>query len=109
MPKVSVLRNRQLLFNELKRKLNDHLKLVLVFGSFARGDMGVYSDLDLLVVGELEHKEKIQTVLDEILEKYGVYTDLVYMAEQEFKTMKNVEPLKSLLDEGIIISGGKDI
>ena len=105
MPKISVLKNPDLIFEELRKGLKGSFHLVVVFGSFARGDMGFFSDLDLLVVGSKQLKEQVLKVLDHLAEKYGLYTDLIFMTEEEFNERKEYEPIKGFLRNGKIIFG----
>lgn len=83
---------------------SDDIKLIMLFGSVARGDDHEESDIDILVVSPIadEIKPKIRDVaVDFILKKDEVISPRL-MNEEEFST-GNYSFLVNALKEGIII------
>jgi predicted nucleotidyltransferase len=82
-------RDRILKFvSELRRALGDNLKVVMLFGSRARGEGGEDSDIDLLIVlreKDLKNREKIYDILFEIDPYYDLKISPRIFSEFEFK------------------------
>ena len=77
--------------NKTKSIMGDSLKQMILYGSYARGDYGDNSDMDIMVLTELTDDRIIQ-IEDEIFEKH-------------FKNWVNSLPYYSNIQkEGIIIA-----
>ncbi len=78
--------------------------LLIIFGSFARGQPNKESDLDLLCVSE---KEDLEQIAAEIHHRYGFKLAPVFISLEEFPKIKteNMVLWKSLRNEGIIWKG----
>jgi predicted nucleotidyltransferase len=104
--KVSVMGRREELAEELE-KITDRLKrdrsvrLILLFGSLARGDVCDESDLDLLVVKETD--KKFLDRLDEFYQDAGIAMDIFVYTPAEFERMKERSIIKQTMDEGAIL------
>jgi len=72
---------------EVVRKLNP--SLVILFGSFARGDISEGSDIDILVVADFKEDflDRIRTLMD--LNTFKIPIEPVGYTPQEFNQMKN--------------------
>ncbi|RLF97872.1 MAG: nucleotidyltransferase domain-containing protein [Candidatus Wolframiiraptor sp.] len=103
MNKVSPLNcfltnTEKMVLKEIKEFLNSilksRLKLFVLFGSKARGDFNLESDLDVaVVVRNLNRKLKHQ-ILDEVAEiefKYSVPVSMLLLSEKEFNHLKQRE------------------
>ena len=58
-----------LLIQEIKNILKNNLVSIILFGSYARGDFTVNSDIDILVIiedTEVDYRERINDFLDKI-------------------------------------------
>lgn len=87
-----------ILFN-LKVKLSNQLKelkLIILFGSTARGDYTPESDLDLYIVVEDLNKGKEDKIYD-LAEKYEHKFSLIIKSQEEFSSDFS-EPVSSLAD-----------
>ena len=92
--------NLQLILNEFKHELRnlygERLKNVILFGSHARGEARVDSDIDVMVVlqGEVAPGREIDRMIDIITElnlKYSVLLSVVPVAEE--KHLRTNSPL----------------
>jgi predicted nucleotidyltransferase len=78
---------------------------VVLFGSFARNDYGVHSDLDLLVILDRTEKSVFQR-LDEYLRWAPAYpTDILPLTRSEVQSrLERSDPfLRRVLNEGITL------
>ncbi len=87
------------ILNRLKK--DPSVRLVLLFGSLARGDARDHSDMDLIVVKETEKRflDRLDEFYDDAREAMDV---LVYML-QEFEQMRERPFVKRALKEGMIL------
>jgi len=89
------------------------LERVTLFGSLARGDYGLYSDADLLLVlKESEHRryfDRIPEFIDDFLQA-PVPVDLFPYTEGELERMRrDGNPLITrILSEGVVVAGEGD-
>ena len=84
---------------------SDNIKLIVLFGSVARGDDNEESDIDILIVSPIadEIKPPIHKIaIDIILEKDEVISPRL-MTEEQFNQMDEYPFLNNVLKEGIII------
>ncbi len=84
---------------------SDNIKLIVLFGSVARGDDNEESDIDILIVSPIasEIKPAIHKIaIDIILEKDEVISPRL-MTEEQFNQMDEYPFLNNVLKEGIII------
>ena len=101
--------NLPLILNEFKRELRDlygeRLTDVILFGSYARGEAHVDSDIDVMVIlrGEVAPGREIDRMIDIITElnlKYGVLLSVVPIAEEKY-LRRNSPLLLNVRREGI--------
>ncbi len=97
--------------NKTKSIMGDSLKQMILYGSYARGDYGDNSDMDIMVLTELTDDRIIQ-IEDEIFDaaydielEYGVPISVNIKNERHFKNWVNSLPYYSNIQkEGIIIA-----
>ena len=90
--------------NKTKSIMGDSLKQMILYGSYARGDYGDNSDMDIMVLTELTDDRIIQ-IEDEIELEYGVPISVNIKNEKHFKNWVNSLPYYSNIQkEGIIIA-----
>ena len=93
--------------NFAKTIISDKIKLMILFGSVARGDYRPDSDIDILIVSDY-HKDiwpEISTIIgDTVLEK-GELLSIHVMSENIFNETKDYSFLTNVLKEGIILEG----
>ena len=101
--------------NKTKSIMGDSLKQMILFGSYARGDYGDNSDMDIMVLTELTDDRIIQ-IEDEIFDaaydielEYGVPISVNIKNEKHFKNWVNSLPYYSNIQkEGIIIASKEE-
>lgn len=100
--KLLSLADRRVIYQVVKsvyEEFHRDLKLVLIYGSYARGDFDPKSDVDVLVVAEGDGRG----LADRLSKKLGVKVDLKVIAEPYFKRLMVVEPkVHFWLKEGIV-------
>ena len=93
------------IFNQISKELSliSEIKLVILYGSYARGDFGPKSDLDLFILTSRNDSiEKIHNAIIRIEEKIGKSLQPTIRTEEEFrKTDSGL--LQNLLREGKIL------
>lgn len=101
--------------NKTKSIMGDSLKQMILYGSYARGDYGDNSDMDIMVLTELTDDRIIQ-IEDEIFDaaydielEYGVPISVNIKKEKHFKNWVNSLPYYSNIQkEGIIIASKEE-
>jgi predicted nucleotidyltransferase len=98
-------RDKKLLFKELKalaqelKKAHPEIKEVFVFGSIARGDYGVNSDVDLLLVLENSDKNRYFDRIPDYLDfEFPLEVEIFPFTEEE---LKKIPLARTALKEGI--------
>ena len=84
---------------------SDDIKLIMLFGSVARGDDSEESDIDILIVSPIADKIKPEIhkiTMDIILEKDEVISPRL-MTEDEFQKVEDYPFLTNVLKEGVVI------
>jgi len=87
-----------------KLEKDKSVKLVLLFGSMARGDVGRWSDIDLIVV---KTDKKFLDRLDEIYKDADVAMDVLVYTPEEFERMKNRSFIRKAIEEGKVLYEAK--
>ncbi len=89
------------LAKELRRKYD--VREIIVFGSYARGDLNKGSDIDLLIVGDF--KEKFHKRIASILGLTDLPIEALCYTEEEFREMitNNGGFISEVLKEGVAI------
>ncbi len=82
-------------------KHDPSVRLVLLFGSLARGDARDHSDIDLIVVKETE--KRFLDRLDEFYDDAREAMDVLVYTPQEFEEMMQRPFVKRALKEGKIL------
>ena len=84
---------------------SDDIKLIMLFGSVARGEDSEESDIDILIVSPIADKIKPEIhkiAMDIILEKDEVISPRL-MTEEQFNKSGDYPVLANVLKEGIVI------
>ena len=82
-------------------KKDQSVRLVLLFGSLARGDVRSESDIDLLVVKETD--KKFLDRLDEFYKDASIAMDIFVYTPEEFESLKDRGFIKKAVEEGVIL------
>ena len=91
---------------KLNKEFGDKIELVVLFGSYARGENKEESDIDVLIIGDVKLDEVID-VSYPILLKYGVYISPIVMSRDYFEMLKAERTgfIESVLREGVVLYG----
>lgn len=84
----------------IKSKYKNKVKKIILYGSYARGDYREESDVDFLIVGDLNLDDVVDIITD-ILLKYGILISVVIEKEKDFKEHIDYSFHKEVLKEGI--------
>lgn len=92
----------------LIEKNREHITLIELFGSAARGELSENSDMDVLVVtkgNRLKLMEEIAKIISKSLLEYGRYISAKVFDEKQYKYLKNLETpfMKNIEKDGRIL------
>jgi len=101
--------------NTVKDILGEHLKQIILYGSYARGDYKKNSDIDIMILTDLNNDEIIEyrnqiweCAYDIEFEKNVIISPLVKNIEY-FNSWSEVKPFYiNILKEGVVLDGKKD-
>ncbi|WP_407393484.1 nucleotidyltransferase domain-containing protein [Methanobrevibacter sp.] len=84
---------------------SDKIKLMMLFGSVARGDYRPDSDIDILVVSNYRKDiwPQISTIIADTVLKEGELLSVHVMSENVFNETKDYSFLTNVLKEGIVL------
>lgn len=85
----------------VESRFGDSVEEVILFGSYARGDYDEESDIDVLIVGDVDFNELMEVVTDILLE-YGELISPVVMKPEEFKKRED-SFIRTVLGEGKVL------
>ncbi|NOZ77046.1 MAG: nucleotidyltransferase domain-containing protein [Euryarchaeota archaeon] len=74
--------------HQLRERYGERIERIILFGSYARGDYGVESDIDVLVVAktrDLEMEREISGIAFDLLLKYSVDISPKVYSREEFE------------------------
>ncbi|HAB51086.1 MAG TPA: nucleotidyltransferase domain-containing protein [Ignavibacteriales bacterium] len=90
--------------NNVRKKLGNHVKEIILFGSHARGDFTEGSDYDFLIVVDKRRKTDENILLDigvEFLDKYEALIAEILCDEKEWEKKKRFPIGLNILKEGV--------
>jgi predicted nucleotidyltransferase len=98
------------IINLIKKHLQEPAVSVFIFGSVARGEESVKSDLDICIVYAKNIsliKEKVSFLGKELNKKFSINLAPFYISVNEFKKRikLNKPPVNNIIKEGILVSG----
>lgn len=84
---------------------SDKIKLMMLFGSVARGDYRPDSDIDILVVSDYRKEiwPKISLIIADTVLKEGELLSIHLISEKMFNETKDYSFLTNVLKEGIVL------
>jgi predicted nucleotidyltransferase/predicted transcriptional regulator with HTH domain len=89
------------------RKYLINAKYAFIYGSFARGEETVKSDIDIFVIGQIKEDNLLKTI--QMMEKdTGREINYVLWDEKTFKARKKHPLLKKIAEEKIIMLAGDE-
>lgn len=114
--KVFEIENRfpKELFNALKSLLKKHVYSAVIFGSVARKEESVSSDLDICcIVNNMTDRKNVSALLDKnspvLFKKFGVKPAPVIFLKGQFIKKKKSKLVQNIANEGILITGKNPI
>lgn len=101
---------KESLFKKIKTKLAKLTDSIILFGSAARHEEKIESDLDICIIYSkgLKNIEKaVSSLRDDLNDKFGVTLAPFYITKKEFKARvrKGKSPTDSIIQEGKVLSG----
>lgn len=81
----------EVFLEEIRDRLGDKVKEIIVFGSYARGDYDEESDIDIMIVGDVSLGEVID-ISTEVLLRYGELISPIVVTPEEFKKRNDSSP-----------------
>ncbi|WP_457751994.1 nucleotidyltransferase domain-containing protein [Thermococcus sp.] len=85
----------------VESRFGDSVEEVILFGSYARGDYDEESDIDVIIVGDVDFEGLMEVVTDILLE-YGELISPVVMKPEEFKKRED-SFIRTVLSEGKVL------
>ncbi|HZK57399.1 MAG TPA: nucleotidyltransferase domain-containing protein [Clostridia bacterium] len=93
---------------ELKKIYGEHLRSIILYGSYARGDYDPESDLDIMVLVNLDNAEQLGyrgTLIEKITDisiKYNILVSVIDNNYEDFNIRASYVPFyKNVAQEGI--------
>jgi len=97
---------------KFKNLYKNNLSRIILFGSYARGDFKTESDIDIMILVNLNERqiEDLEDykydILEELSYKYPVYISVMVYNIDYFNKWKNNMPLfKNVVKDGIYLNG----
>ena len=85
----------------VEARFGDSVQEIILFGSYARGDHDEESDIDVLIVGDVDFDELMNIVTDILLE-YGELISPIVLKPEEFGKRRD-SFIKTVLSEGKVL------
>jgi predicted nucleotidyltransferase len=96
----------------IKKKLSKKTESIILFGSVARKQEEVQSDLDIcLVISDKSLEKEVEKIKSELFnvisESYGSTPAFIVFTRKEFRSrgLKNKPPVNNIIKEGVVVSG----
>ncbi len=83
---------RESFMEELRKKLSGRVKEAWLFGSFAGGSFGKFSDIDLILVCDTDKPFPLRNRLYDDLYDLGPEMDILVYTEKEFDSIRDNPP-----------------
>lgn len=90
-------------FKRIIEPIFDKSQLIVIHGSVTENKAKIMSDIDLIIVAEINNKMFIKDILSDFSADTGIPIDLFYIPESEFDAWKNHPLLRNAIKNGVII------
>ncbi|MCU4138179.1 MAG: putative nucleotidyltransferase MJ0435 [Thermodesulfobacteria bacterium] len=111
--KIEILKKKQAeeiekTLSLIVEKLKDKAERISIFGSVARGEAGIFSDLDILII--MKTNKPFLKRLEEIysIPEISVDVDIICYTPEEFEQLKKKGFLKKILQEEKVLYDKKN-
>lgn len=98
---------------KVQQVLGKRVKKIILYGSYARGDYNKKSDVDVMILTDLNfeeierYRDKLSDIAFEIELETGVVISPVIKNIDKFNTRINIVPFyKNVQKEGVVLKGG---
>lgn len=95
---------------DVKKILGERLKKIVLYGSYARGDFNKNSDIDLMILTDLNDKEisiysnKIWELCADIEIDKGIVISPIVRNIENFESWQDVKPFYiNIVNEGVVL------
>lgn len=94
-----------ILTNQLKKKIGNELKDIILYGSYARGTYDVESDIDIAVIintsreNMRNYDNDIVQLMSELLDQYGIVVNICDIPHEEYLYWKDTVPFYRNIDK----------
>lgn len=112
MPK-NVIQEIEKFIKEVQQLLGNRLKKVILYGSYARGDYNKKSDVDIMILTDLnfkeieEYRDKISDIAYDIELDTGIILSPVIKNIEKYNSRINFVPFyKNVQKEGVVLVNG---
>jgi predicted nucleotidyltransferase len=94
----------------VKDVFGEKLKKVILYGSYARGDYDAESDIDIMVLADierknmLEYRSRVKRISNDVGLKNDIYVSLMYNSDKYFHTNLKVSSFyRNVLKDGKVL------
>ena len=99
MISIDEIKNKLQLFKE-----NKAIRKVILFGSYARGDVSRKSDMDLVVIMDTDKRYFDRYELcDRLYDMFDTGLDIFPYTDEEFSRISHRAFIKTIIKEGIVV------
>ena len=113
-PIINLFQVEELTIIKLKKTISKHLnvpyiKTATIFGSFAKREEKIDSDIDLFIITNNKRltDETIENLQKDINKEFGNVLMPYIMTKEEFKNKKNKPVINNIIENNILIIGDK--
>jgi len=85
----------------VEARFGDSVEEIILFGSYARGDYDEESDVDVLIVGDIDF-DGLMNIVTDILLEYGELISPIVLRPEEFRKRRD-SFIKTVLSEGKVL------
>ena len=105
-----MMRLVNLFSNQVKEHIGENLSSIILYGSYARGDYRENSDVDIMILTELQDEEikKIETTIYDLAYdiefEYDIHISVIIKNREQFEYWEDTLPFyRNVRNEGIVI------
>ena len=96
--------------SQVSNLIGDRLKKVILYGSYARGDYGKNSDIDIMILTDLnfeeikQYRDKVSDIAFDIELEKGVVISPIIKNIEKYNSRININPFyKNIQREGVVL------
>lgn len=89
--------------NTLKKDFKENIKLIVLFGSFAKNKAVKSSDIDIFLL--VKNKAPMDKIVKDFYAKYGKEINVIMLTQQELRQQKEKEFVKEIAQNHLVLYG----